>query len=66
MTHNHQTSSDERVASQQATTTTFDVVQSRDIVQQLTGNAPGIYRKSSRPARFVWIARFFRRFRRNR
>jgi len=66
MTQNHQKSSDERVANQQATTTTFDVVQSRDIVQQLTGNAPGIYRRNFRPARFAWIARFLGRFRRAR
>ena len=58
MMHGQQAASDQSTAKQQATTTTFDVVQSRDILQQLTGNSPGIYRKGSQSSRFAWIARF--------
>jgi len=65
MTHDKQSTTNDRIASQQATTTTFDVVQSRDIVQQLTGNAPRIYRGNARPARFRMISRLFSWFRRN-
>jgi hypothetical protein len=42
-------------ANEQATTTTFDVVETQQILRQLTGNSGRIYRRETEPARVRWM-----------
>jgi len=42
--HGRQAGSDEQAETQQATTTSFDVIQTQAILRQLTGNSGGAYR----------------------
>lgn len=53
--------SDAGSANEQATTTTFDVIESQAILKQLTGNAGGIYRTEQQHL-FARVLGVFRRW----
>ena len=58
--------SGDTVETQQAATTTYDVVETQALLKQLTGNTGGIYRKDYTPTYVRWLRSFAAWFRRRR